>query len=273
MRYRYSLLSIVSVIAGACNGEPGTAPQPPVPPPPAVLLRDIVIPNLPSPFYHFEYDDSGRVIAASYASDLRKYDVRYGDGRISELKDNATLSGDRLDYFYDEAGRVASVRYLDPNGVVTTAIFLSYDGEKLTKLERDRRVEGGFLIDKTMSLSYYGDGNLREITEHRPAIDGQQDEATTIDRFEQYDDKLNVDGFSLIHDDFFDHLVLLPGVQLQKGNPARQTHTGDGVNFTVDYTYSYDDQHRPLTKLGDLTITNGTDAGRRFQTSTIFSYY
>jgi hypothetical protein len=46
---------------------------------------------------------------------------------------------------------------------------------------------------------------------------------TTVDLFEQYDNKVNVDGFSLIHDDFFDHLVLLPGVQLQKGNPGRQT--------------------------------------------------
>ena len=132
---------------------------------------------------------------------------------------------------------------------------------------------GGFIIDKTMSFTYHPDGNLLEITEHRPPIDGLQPEATTVDRFEQYDDKINVDGFSLIHDDFFDHLVLLPGVQLQKGNPGRQTHTGDGVNFSVDYSYTYDDKNRPLAKAGDLTITNGSDTGRKFQTSSVFSYY
>ena len=124
-----------------------------------------------------------------------------------------------------------------------------------------------------MSLSYYPNGNLLEITEYRPAIDGLQTEATTVDRFEQYDDKINVDGFSLIHDDFFDHLVLLPGVQLQTGNPAKQTRTGDGTNFTVTYSYLYDDKNRPLTKTGDLTLLNGADAGRRIQTSTVFSYY
>ena len=124
-----------------------------------------------------------------------------------------------------------------------------------------------------MSLSYYPDGNLRELTEHRPAIEGQQDETTTVDRFEQYDDKTNVDGFSLIHDEFFDHKVLLPGVQLQKGNPARQTHTGAGVNYSVDFSYTYDDRNRPLMKAGALTFLNGSDAGKTFETSAVFSYF
>ena len=273
MRYRISLLLLLAGAMSACTGDPGTGPKPPVPPAPAVLLRDIVIPSLPSPYYHFEYDTDGRVIAASFASDLRKYDVVYDGGRISELRNNAVLNGDRLAYFYDDAGRVSSVRYVNADGVVFTLLFFSYDGQKLTGVERDRRVDGGFIIDKTMSLSYYADGNLREITERRPAIDGQPDATTTVDRFEQYDDKTNVDGFSLIHDDFFDHLVLLPGVQLQKGNPARQTHTGDGINFTVDYSYSYDDKNRPLTKHGEVTLLNGSDAGQQSQTNSLFSYY
>ena len=62
-------------------------------------------------------------------------------------------------------------------------------------------------------------------------------------------------------------------MQLQKGNPARQTHTGDGVNFTVDYSYSYDDKNRPLTKHGEVTLLNGSDAGQKFQTNSLFSYY
>jgi hypothetical protein len=272
MRYRKSLLVLLTAAVSACTGDPGTAP-PVVPPPPPVLLRDIEIPSLPSPYYHFEYDAGGRVIAASFASDLRKYEVVYDGGRISELRNNAVLNGGKLAYFYDDAGRVSAVRYLNADGLVYTVIFLAYDGQKLTGIERDRRVDGGFIIDKTTALTYYADGNLREITEHRPPIVGEQDETTTTDRFEQYDDKINVDGFSLIHDDFFDELILLPGVQLQKGNPARQTHTGNGVNFSVNYSYTYDDKRRPLSKDGDLTVLNGSDAGRKFQTSSIFSYY
>jgi hypothetical protein len=274
MCHRYPLLLVLSAALAACNGEPGTtAPTSPPLPAPPVLLRDIVIPNLPSPYYHFEYDTASRVVAASFASDLVKYDVQYDGGRISEMRNIAISNGTRLAYVYDDAGRVSVVRYLDSNGLVYTTLFLSYEGRKLTGLERARRITGGFIVDKTMALSYYPDGNLREITEHRPPVDGQQTETTTIDRFEQYDDRLNVDGFSLIHDDFFDQLVLLPGVQLQKGNPAKQIHSGDGVNFTVDYSYSYDDRNRPLTKRGELVLLNGPDAGQRFQTSSVFSYY
>jgi hypothetical protein len=124
-----------------------------------------------------------------------------------------------------------------------------------------------------MILSYYADGNLRELIEHRPAIDGEQDETTTVDRFENYDTAINVDAFALIHDEFFDHLILLPGVQLQKGNPARVTRTGDGLNFVVEFSYSYDAMSRPLMKSGALTVLNGTDAGRTYAISSLFSYY
>ena len=92
-------------------------------------------------------------------------------------------------------------------------------------------------------------------------------------RFEQYDRAVKVDGLVLLHDDFFDHLVLLPGVRLQNGNPARETRTGDGVNYRVEYRYTYDDARRPLTKTGEATVTNGSDAGRRFETSAESTYY
>jgi len=276
MQYRFAQLLILTGVVLACSGDPdatATVPPPPPPPPPSsVLLKDIEIPNLPSPYYHFEYDATGRVSAAAFASGLLAYDVQYANGRIVEMTNTAVLLGTTLRYAYDPAGRVSGVRYVDANGVTFAVVVFSYDGEKLTEVERDRRVEGGLVIDKTMSFSYYPDGNLMEITEHRPAIDGQA-EATTVDRFEQYDDKINVDDFSLIHDDFFDQLVLLPGVRLQRGNPARQIHTGDGVNFSVDYRYTYDERNRPLVKLGELTFLNGSQAGQRFQTQSVFTYY
>jgi hypothetical protein len=51
------------------------------------------------------------------------------------------------------------------------------------------------------------------------------------------------------------------------------THTGDGLEFTVDYAYAYDAQRRPLTKTGRLTIDSGVDAGRTFLISSTFTYY
>jgi YD repeat-containing protein len=259
----------------ACGGSDApTEPGPPDPPPvPAVRLKDIVIPRLPAPYYHFTYDANGRVDSVSFASELTRYQVAYdASGRIKEMRNNILVNRDRIVYAYDAVGRVSGVRYVDSNGNTYTVVVYTYDGDKLVGVERDRRDGNTFIIDKTMALTYDADGNLLELTEHRPAIAGVQDDATVVDRFEQYDRGLNVDGFDLLHDDFFDHLVLLPGVQLQKGNPRRQTRTGDGQNFTVDYTYVYDGD-RPLSKSGELTYTNGANAGQRFQLRSDFTYY
>ena len=237
-----------------------------------MLLQDLVIPNLPAPFYHFEYDGAGRVRTASFASGLNTYDVSYDGNRISEMRNTIIVNHDRLRYSYDDLGRVSGVTYADATGRIYTTLFFWYDGARLTKLERAHRVDAGFIIDKTMSFTYYADGNVQEITEHRPELDGQP-ATTTVDRFEQYDDRINVDGFSLLHDDFFDHLVLLPDVQLQPGNPAREIRTGDGLNYTVIYQYVYDASNRPVSKTGNGTFDNGADAGRRFQTQSLFTYY
>jgi hypothetical protein len=155
--------------------------------PPAVLLRDVVIPNLPSPYYHFEYDATGRVTAASFASGFTMYQVIYQGDRISELRNNTLGNQDRLEYTYDGAGRVTRINYVRPNDSVFTRLALTYAGEKLASLERQRLLSGTFVVDKTMAFSYYPDGNLEELTEHHPAIGGMQPEATTLDRFEQYD--------------------------------------------------------------------------------------
>ena len=121
-------------------------------------------------------------------------------------------------------------------------------------------------------MVYDADGNLQELTDHRPAFDGQN-ESTVIDRFEQYDNKINVDGFSLLHPDFFEHLFLLPGVQLQKNNPGRETLTGDGLHLKADYTYTYNNKNLPLIKVSEITITNGVDSGRIVHGNTVYTYY
>jgi hypothetical protein len=269
--HRLVLTATSALALASCSSDHSVAGPPP--PPAPVLLKDIVLDRLPSPYYHFDYDANNRASTVSFASALNSYDLIYAADRLSEMRSKSLFNHDRLVYAYDDAGRVESVKYTDENGVVFTILFFRYNGQQLSELERDRRVTGGFIIDKTMSFSYYPDGNLLELTEHRPAIDGLQTEGTTVDRFERYDDKVNVDAFGLIHDDFFDHLVLLPTVQLQKGNPARVTHSGDGDNFIIDYTYTYDARSRPLTRSGDLGFLTGQDAGQHFQLSDTFSYY
>src|SRR5829696_108736 len=71
------LLVLLVVAASACGGSDApTAPATPDPlPAPRVLLKDIVIPRLPSPYYHFTYDAAGRVDSVSFASELTRYQV------------------------------------------------------------------------------------------------------------------------------------------------------------------------------------------------------
>jgi hypothetical protein len=270
-RVRNLVITMIAVAGlSSCSDDTNvTAP----PPAASVLLKDIVISSLPSPYYHFEYDGQGMASSVSFASAIWTYDVAYAAGRISEMRNTTIANHDRLVYVYDDVGRVAAIKETDESGVVFIVLFFTYSGDKLTGLERDRRVTGGFIIDKTLSFSYYPDGNLLELTDHRPAIDGVQLETTVKDTFDQYDSGINVDAFGLIHNDFFDHLVLLPAVQLQHSNPRHVTRTGDADNYTVDYTYTYDARNRPLTTSGDLAFTTGSSAGQHFQVGSVFSYY
>jgi len=274
MRYGYILLLTTAMVLFSCNNKKDVA-MPAVTPSSVstVLLKDIVEARLPSPYYHFQYDETGKVSFASFASDLSRYHVIYRNQRISEMRNNTIINKDQLHYVYDETGRVTVVRYMDSAGVVFTKLKLTYDEHHLIKLTRMQKSGTKFVIDKITTFSYQTDGNLSEVTYHYLPFEGQT-ETTFTDKFENYDNKVNVDGFSVLHNDFFDHLVLLPDVQLQKNNPQKETRSGDGINYIVNYTYTYNDKNAPLTKKGQLTITsNGSDKGDVISTSTTFSYY
>ena len=274
MRSLYLFIFVATLALSSCKKYSGNdyPPPPPPPPPVPVLLKDVVLSNVPSPFYHFEYNTSGKVQKVSYASGLENYTVVYNGDKIKEINNSQILDLAHLEYAYDDQDRVSLVSYVDPDGTVERKILLTYTGDELTKLERQLHFPAGFVTDKIMSFQYDGQKNLTVLTTHHPAIMGQ-DESTYSDLFEQYDNKINVDGFSLIHDEFFDLLVLLPGVKLQKNNPGKLRRIGDGINFTVDYTYTYNEKNLPLVKSGQVLTTNGANAGQTSQISSTFSYY
>src|SRR5262249_55815570 len=150
--------------------------------------------------------------------------------------------------------------------------FFTYNGNQVTEIEWDH-AEGnvGFLIDRTLKFTYYADGNLKVITEHRPPTNGSQDYTSTLE-FSQYDDKVNVDDFSLIHDGIHDHLFLLQGFRLQKNNHRKEVfYAGPGLTaYTVDYNYTYKSDGTPTLKSGSLLFTDGADKGKRFALSTAY---
>src|SRR5512147_2502260 len=91
------LLAALIAAVTACNPDDSpTAVTPPPPPATTTGLRDVMHSSLPSPYYHFEYDSTGRVTFVSFASDFTRYDVSYAGGRISEMRNNILVNHDRL---------------------------------------------------------------------------------------------------------------------------------------------------------------------------------
>jgi hypothetical protein len=277
MRYK-QILQIVffASLLFACRKQHTT--NPPAPPPQGpvkkVLLKDITIPNVPSPFYHFEYNTDSMVTKADFSSGFTMYDVLYSGNKIMEMRNNIFVNHDTLRYSYVD-DQISMITFInDANEIYRHAAF-TYDGNQVKQIEWDRKVgAAGFLIDRRLTFTYYPDGNVKTIVENRPSINGSA-ELNSTRLFEQYDDKVNVDDFSLIHDGIHDHLFLLQGFRLQKNNPRKETYLGGVglISYTVDYTYSYNSDNTPSIKTGDLLFTVGADAGHRFQTHTAYTYY
>jgi hypothetical protein len=271
MPLRYMMTGMVIVILLSCNKKKESTDNPLTPPPP-VFLKDIVVSNLPSPHYHFEYDSSGKYTFALFASGNRMYSIMHDGNRISELRNNTFINHDTLRYIYD-ANRVRTVNYIDESNSLYKRANLFYNSDKLQKIEWERNFAGGFPVDRRITFIYLPDGNLSEMTDHLPAIPGVQNEVTLITRFEQYDTKINKDDFMLLNEGGNPHVLIFPGLQIQKNNPHKIIRTGTGLHYTIDQTYTYSNKNVPLTKTGIVTINSGASAGQQFQSNTAYTYY
>ena len=289
MKTKCLLMIILLTAIVACRktytNQPGSGPvnpPPPPPPPPSVIfdtssvrLKDLTARNLPSPYYHFAYNDSGYITDAVFASGLRIYGIEYEKKRILRMFNNTFANKDVIEYKYVN-GELIAIEVSDQAGFLIRKCFVTFSAEhKLQKLEW--QVMGGLVLipEQTFELQYYADGNLETLTTRTLAV-GPQLEGTSIDKFENYDNKKNVDGFTLLHPSQMQHLVLLPSSGMQLNNPRRQIHTGSGANtlmYTINYNYIYDAAGRPLVKTGDLLFTGGANNGQHFETQETFSYY
>jgi hypothetical protein len=263
---------ILGTITIACHKDPVFQSQPPVAAT-ALKVKDITEKNLPSPYYHFEYNDTGNITVAGFQSGLRLYDVNY-NGKDIESMENTTdpVNKVRLEYEYRN-GDLFVVRVKDKNGVTFRHCIFSFSPtHQLQQMDWDI-AEGtvGFLQEQTLTFSYYPDGNVKQIVTHNYAV-GAQTEATYTDSFENYDTHLNPDGFSLLHTSNHE-LVLMPGLKFQINNPRRVIRTGESVNYEIEYAYTYDGKGRPTVKTGDLKFNSGPNTGQHFETRSTFSYY
>src|SRR5580765_5972598 len=115
MRCTQALLTLTfGFILFSCKKDNRPDPiDPPAAPPNVptkhVLLKDITIPHLPSPYYHFEYNADSLVTKADFASGFTIYDIFYSENKISEMRNNILVNHDTLRYLYDNTGKVAMI--------------------------------------------------------------------------------------------------------------------------------------------------------------------
>src|SRR5689334_3842863 len=98
-----NLLFVITlfVLLASCKKEHND-PDPIAPPAPVqtkkILLKDMVLPRLPSPYYHFEYGADSLVARVEFASGFTMYDVLYHDGKVAEMRNNIFVNHDTLRY-------------------------------------------------------------------------------------------------------------------------------------------------------------------------------
>ena len=279
MKFKQLGFIILTVSLFACSKDDKEVSNPVPPPPPAptpadtfaVRLKDVVIQNLPSPYYHFNYNDSGYISSASFAASTAFYDFTYANKRVKEQQNNIPVNRDKLLYEY-ENGKVSLIKIFNKDGILYKRAFLAYNSSgQLINLVSELKAQVGFVLERELDLTYHADGNLHTIT-NRFIPFGTGPQTTSVDTYEDYDTKMNVDGFSLLH--FNDqHLYILPTVKLQKNNPRINRRSGDGLNYQITYTYSNNAKGWPLIKTGELVFTTGPNAEQRFQVMTTYSYY
>lgn len=273
MRYKSYLIALGIVVLISCKKE-HVPITPPAVPTRHILLKDITIPNLPAPYYHFEYNADSIATHVEFASGYSRYDVLYTGSEISEMRDNIIVNHDTLRYSYDNTGKVTLIKFINTSNVIYRLVFFTYSNNLIKQIEWDQKVgDIGYIIDRTLNFTFFPDGNVKTITEHRPPMTGV-DDYSSVKTFDQYDDKINVDDFSLIHDGFHDHLFLLQGFRLQKNNPKKERLSVNGTDlYTIDYTYTYNNDKTPSNKSGDFLYLSGQYTGQRFHTNSFYSYY
>jgi hypothetical protein len=239
----------------------------------APRLKDMVVNRLPSPYYHFDYDDSGNIIGANYQSGLRIYTVNYTDKKISQMENIIEPVRDRLQYVYDN-GKVIQVNIINRNNVTYRKAFMAYNAaNKLARLYWEVLDNGGFTSEQMLEFTYHPDGNLKQMRNTTFAV-GPLTDGSFTETYDNYDDKVNAEGFSLLLPLPQNHLILLPDYKLQLNNPRHVVRTGTGtVDYNADYQYTYDNKGRPLSKTGDLVFTTGQQAGQHFALGTTYSWY
>lgn len=211
------VLAILLVAAIGCKKDDNTTP----PPPPVslddartVLLKDVVVEKLPSPYFHFTYDNQKYVTQINFASGFSIYDVEYENKRVKKMTN--IINGASILYTYSNN----QVSEINEFSGITADKKLSYKLSYNTNKQLIQVLWFEFFSNsngdlyKKSELKYHPDGNLASMDHYHRTSPGQLS-LEKRDEFSEYDNKTNVDDFYLL-EDFFDTFLFLPQVKFQK---------------------------------------------------------
>ncbi|MBX3240728.1 MAG: hypothetical protein KIT80_00170 [Chitinophagaceae bacterium] len=274
MKTKYWLSVFILPVLFSCHKGKDISPGVPTNPASfvALKLKDIQIAGLPSPYYHFEYREDKYISAFNFSGGLL-YNMIYTGDNLTSMKCEDGTSPGSINYSYHD-NKLSSITVADA-GIIYRRVFLRYyPSGQLQKMEWELKLDNGsFAEEQSYTFTYYPDGNVREVLQQYFAA-GQLPEATFTDRYENYDNRRNVDGFTLMEPGRLRIPILIPGISLQINNAGRIVRTGGAaVTYEVNYTYTYDNAGKPLTKTGDFVNTSGPDAGQHYELRTTYSYY
>lgn len=262
------LFLIFSAIFSACKKETAIIPStvPTRDDRVSILLKDVVEDKLPSPYFHFNYNDPGYVTDVSFADGLVHYDVGYENKRVAFLKNR--IDNSRLDYAYAD-GRVAYIKN-SKDGQAFWSYTLVYKEDQLKEIKYYRHQSIDSVLERKVQLFYGTDGNLSSYNDYWNTNEGQLKLSRRF-VFSDYDDGSNVDDFYLFKN-FFDDFLFLPGLKLQKNNPDKVQIFGDQNDYEIQYSYTYQGR-LPVQKQGKFKQTRGGGEGKELLLVSRYAYY
>jgi len=267
-------IGVFFVMCLSCNKSVSGKNEPPISDSRTVLLKEVEEERLPSPYFSLAYNDSNFVTHIGFASGLFSWKVEYENNRVIRMINDVLVNHDTLLYTYAN-GRVVTIRHTNANtGAPRWRYDFSYDGNAVLKEIRwwSFPTPGAdSILFRKVILQYYADGNLQQYDDYNTDNNNGPVTLTNTVNFSNYDQGINVDDFYLLKN-FWDDLLFLPQVKLQKNNPGHVTMTGATNDYVIDYTYQYNADKLPVQKDLTMTITRGANTGQQYTFTDRFSY-
>lgn len=262
-------LALLAITAASCDKEDNKPVQSSVSDARTIRLKEMVSDGLPSPYFHFTYDNNNFVTKLQHASGLFQYDLQYENGRLVTMANNTIVNKDTLLYHYS-SNRISRIDLIETNGQKTKQVELSYDAQGRLQELTWKKLNADFSASVTRKLvfSYNKENNISQFEDHRNMGNGL--ELLKTHYFEKYDDKVNAEANFLIKD-VFEHFLFLPQVQLQKNNPLTEKIVSKQNDWQITYNYTFNNG-LPVNKTAEIKQTRGGGSGNTVVGVTTYTY-